>query len=517
MPRQPARQARRPHEPSASGNSPQRTTPTARTLTDDVVMEASPLLQRDAATVPSLPTYAKTRDSGVEWLGDVPAHWEVRRLGQIGTFTKGRGGNKDDEAAVGVPCVRYGDLYTTHEYFIHRSRSAIPEHLASEYTPVRFGDVLFATSGETLDEIGKSAVNLMSSEARCGGDILVFRHKHPADARYMGYATGAWSATAQKARMGRGITVMHIYGDQLKRLAVTQPPLAEQAAIARFLDYVDRCTRRAVRQREKLIALLEEQQQVIVQQAITGQIDVQTCQPYPAYRDSEVQWLTKVPAHWPELALGTASKSIQTGPFGSQLHANEYIDDGVPVINPSHLSEGRIAPDHSIAVTERKAAELSRHRLAPGDIVMARRGEVGRSALVRSPEAGWICGTGSLRLRPRKTACSPDYLLLVLNSSGARDALEFASVGSTMSNLNAEIVSRLRICLPPLPEQIAIAEFCRKATDRHTASTDRTRRQIALLREFRTRLTADVVTGKLDVRGAAASLPEADPQAGDPA
>lgn len=471
-----------------------------------VAMKPTRLAKGGLATAADLLNYAETRNSGVEWLGDVPAHWEVRRLGQIGTFVKGRGGNKDDEVASGVPCIRYGDLYTTHEYFIHGSRSAIPERLVSEYTPVRFGDILFATSGETLDEIGKSAVNLIRSRARCGGDILIFRCKNPADARYMGYATGAWTAKAQKARMGRGITVMHIYGDHLKRLAVALPPLAEQTAIVRFLDYVDRRLQRYIRAKEKLIAALEEQKQAAVHQAVTGQTDFQTGQPYPAYKDSEVQWLAEVPAHWPELALGTASNSIQTGPFGSQLHANEYIDGGVPVINPSHLSGGRIAPDRSIAVTAQKAAELSRHRLAPGDIVMARRGEVGRSALVRSPEAGWICGTGSLRLRPRKTVCSPDYLLLVLNSSGARDALKLASVGSTMSNLNAEIVSRLRVCLPPPPEQVAIAQFCRRVTDRHAAAIDHTHRHIALLSEFRTRLTSDVVTGKLDVRNAAATL-----------
>lgn len=471
----------------------------------------------EAAPV-NLPTYRETKDSGVEWLGAVPAHWKVRRLGQIGTFSKGRGGNKDDEVAVGVPCVRYGDLYTTHEYFIRGSRSAIPERLASEYTPARFGDVLFATSGETLDEIGKSAVCLIPSEARCGGDILIFRCGQPADARYMGYATGAWPATAQKARMGRGVTVMHIYGDQLKRLAIALPPIAEQTAIVRFLNYVDRRIRRYVRAKEKLIALLEERQQAVIHQAVTGQIDIRarTGQPYPAYRDSGVEWPREVPAHWPEGALGTASNSVQTGPFGSQLHASEYVAGGVPVINPSHLTEGRIAPDHSVTVTERKAAVLSRHRLAPGDVVMARRGDIGRSALVRSRQAGWICGTGSLRIRPRTTMCSPEYLLLVLSSPGSRDALELASVGSTMSNLNAEIVSRLRICLPPLPEQVAIAEFCQGVADRHSAATDRTRRQIALLGEFHTRQLADVVTGKLDVRDAAAALPEVDPLADDP-
>ncbi len=478
-------------------------------------MEASPLLQRDAATVPSLPTYAKTRDSGVEWLGDVPAHWEVVTLRQLLRPVAEK--NRADLPLLsvvrekGVVLRDTADRSANHNY--------IPDNLTN-YKVVKRGQLAVNKMKAWQGSYGVSPRDGIVSPAYFVFQLRVRRNDQetPQNA-FLHNAIRSSAYVPFFARESDGVRIgqWDLSAPRMKGIPFLLPPLAEQAAIVRFLDYVDRCSRRAVRQKEKLIALLEEQQQAIVQQAVTGQIDVQTCQPYPAYRESEVQWLTKVPAHWPELALGTASKSIQTGPFGSQLHANEYVDDGVPVINPSHLSEGRIAPDHSVAVTERKAAELSRHRLAPGDVVMARRGEVGRSALVRSPEAGWICGTGSLRLRPRKTACSPDYLLLVLNSSGARDALELASVGSTMSNLNAEIVSRLRIFLPPLPEQNAIAEFCRKATDRHTAATDRTRRQIALLREFRTRLTADVVTGKLDVRDAAAAMPEGDPLADDPA
>jgi type I restriction enzyme S subunit len=124
-----------------------------------------------------LKPYPAYKRSGVPWLDQVPEHWEVRRLGQIGSLSKGNGGSKEDEAATGVPCVRYGDLYTTHTYFIAKSRSVVSPERAKGYTPISFGDVLFAASGETIDEIGKSAVNLIQTEACCGGDVILFRPK----------------------------------------------------------------------------------------------------------------------------------------------------------------------------------------------------------------------------------------------------------------------------------------------------------------------------------------------------
>ena len=245
----------------------------------------------------NLKPYPAYKDSGVEWLGEVPQHWEVRTLAQIGKLSKGGGGNKDDEVSAGVPCVRYGDL-TTHDYFIRKSRSFVSKEKAFEYTATKLGDVLFAGSGETIDEIGKSAVNLMQKEACCGGDVIVFRPARQVEARYLGYATDCRPAAIQKATMGRGITVMHIYGTRLKQLTLPLPPLSEQTAIVRFLDHADRRIRRYIRARQKLIALLEEQKQAIIHQAVTGQIDVRTGRPYPAYKPSGLEWLEDVPEHW---------------------------------------------------------------------------------------------------------------------------------------------------------------------------------------------------------------------------
>ena len=155
--------------------------------------------------IADLQPYPAYKDSGVEWLGEVPAHWEVRRLGRLGRLFKGGGGTKEDEREDGIPCVRYGDLYTHHQLFITESRACVtPELAATTYTPIRYGDVLFAGSGETIDEIGKSAVNLIRGPACCGGDVIIFRPSIDADARFLGYATDCSPSAHQRRASDEG-------------------------------------------------------------------------------------------------------------------------------------------------------------------------------------------------------------------------------------------------------------------------------------------------------------------------
>ena len=206
---------------------------------------------------------------------------------------------------------------------IERTRSFVTQERASGYTPISYGDVLFAASGETIEEIGKSAVNLIQEEACCGGDVLVFRPNRKIVPRFMGYASDCPSAMWQKASMGRGFTVIHIYGAQLKNLSIALPSLSEQAAIVRYLDHADRRIRRYIRAKQKLITLLEEQKQAIIHQAVTGQVGRPNRQALPAYKASGVEWLGEVP----EVRIGsragrsTTSSSDQRG----RLTSGEWL------------------------------------------------------------------------------------------------------------------------------------------------------------------------------------------------
>ncbi len=228
--------------------------------------------QIDVRTGRPYPAY---KDSGVEWLGKVPAHWDVRCLGRIGRLFKGGGGTKEDERESGVPCVRYGDLYTQHRFFITASRACVaPELAATAYTPLRYGDVLFAGSGETIDEIGKSAVNLIRGSACCGGDVIIFRPSIRADPRFFGYASDCPSSARQKACMGRGFTVMHIYSSDLKYLAIPLPPVPEQAAIVRFLDHATDNIKAAVTRSRRQIEHVREYRACLIADVVTGKLDV---------------------------------------------------------------------------------------------------------------------------------------------------------------------------------------------------------------------------------------------------
>ena len=260
-----------------------------------------------------LTPYYEYRPTEIPWMGRVPTHWEILSLGQVGTLTKGTGGNKEDELPTGMPCVRYGDLYTTHKYFVENARSFIAPEVADQYTKIKFGDVLFAASGETADEIGKSAVNLLKGPAYCGGDVILFRPHGQLIPRYTGYMMDCEPIVHQKATMGRGFTVYHIYGKQLKYLRIPIPPPDEQAAIARFLDHADEQIKSYIVGKERLIALLEEERQAVMHQAVTQGLD-----PNVRLKPSGMEWLGQVPEHWGKYRLGDSVAGCITGTWGEE-------------------------------------------------------------------------------------------------------------------------------------------------------------------------------------------------------
>ena len=449
----------------------------------------------------ALHPYHTYLSSGVQWLGDVPEHWDVVQLGRIGVFSKGSGGTKEDEVPHGIPCVRYGDLYTTHEYFVRQTRSYVSPAKASAYTQITRGDVLFPTSGETIEEIGKSAVNLLDSQVLCGGDLIVFRPTIPIEPKFAGYALDCPAAQTQKSLMGRGITIMHIYSGQIKYLWLPLPPLPEQAAIVRYLDHADQRIRRYVTAKRKLIALLEEEKQAIVNQAVTRGLD-----PNVRLKPSGVEWLGDVPEHW-EVKKVTHMFSIGSGTTPPTDHPEFYGGD-VDWITTSELRE-------SIVTSTQKTVTREALRLFPalkiypaGSVAVAMYGAtIGRVGVLGTFAAvNQACCVFS-----DCNSMNTWFWFYWLNSR--RHVLVSMGYGGGQPNLSLELLRSIRVATPSLLEQTAIVEHLDKATAAIDAAIVRARRQIELLQEYRTRLIADVVTGKVDVREAAAQLPdEADDQ-----
>jgi type I restriction enzyme, S subunit len=172
----------------------------------------------------------------------------------------------------------------------------------------------------------------------------------------------------------------------------------------------------------------------------------------PGYKQTDVG---VIPEEWEVKRLGECA-SFRTGPFGTALHKSDYTDDGVPVVNPMHIVEGQIEPTRTMTITERAATNLAGFRLKADEIVIGRRGDMGRCAVVQPHQSGWLCGTGSMIVR--SVNADARFLQRVLSSARAIIAIEETSVGTTMINLNQSTLSGLRMQFPPLPEQRAIAD-----------------------------------------------------------
>ncbi len=454
--------------------------------------------------IDGLPPYPKMKPSGIELLGDVPTHWSIRRLGHIGRFLKGSGGTKDNSLPSGIPCVRYGDLYTTHSFFVRRARTHLSDERAPDYTPIEYGDVLFAASGETIDDIGRSAVNLIEGVARCGGDVIILRPTREMFAPFLGYATDCRPAAVQKARMGRGSTIKHIYPDELKQVLIGLPPLDEQRLIVRFLNWHGTQTAKLISAKKKTIALLNERKQAIIRGSVTRGLD-----PNVKLKPSGIPRLGDVPEGWQvtrlrnvaELRVSNVDKKSLDGEQPVRLC--NYVD--VYKNNVIHA-------DIPFMRATASKAEIKQFRLRIGDVIITKDSEdwkdIGVPALVGTEADDLVCGYHLALLRPSATTDGA-FLYWRLLSPDLRWQFAVAANGVTRYGLSHGSIKELALSIPDLTEQRAVAARLDAATANIRRMERDIQRELTLIQEFRTRLVADVVTGKLDVREIATALPEA--------
>ncbi|MDO6505549.1 restriction endonuclease subunit S [Colwellia sp. 4_MG-2023] len=217
------------------------------------------------------------------------------------------------------------------------------------------------------------------------------------------------------------------------------PPLNEQTRILDKLDSMLAKVDAAQARLDKIPNILKRFRQSVLAAATSGELTKE-------WRGQHDEKLTYK-------LLGDTGVSIKTGPFGSALHKSDYINNGISVINPMHINDGIITPRDSMSITLGKFNELQAWHLRVGDIILGRRGEMGRAAEVKNIKNGMLCGTGSMVLRVNDSGLLPSYLCLILRSQNAVNYFTSNSVGSTMVNLNQKIIKGLSIHFPSFEEQ----------------------------------------------------------------
>lgn len=194
----------------------------------------------------------------------------------------------------------------------------------------------------------------------------------------------------------------------------------------------------------------------------------------------------------------TLCSEISTGPFGSQLHAEDYVENQTPLINPSNINNFRIEANYKCTLDSNTVSRLKRHILYTGEIIFARRGEMGRCALVEKQHEGFICGTGCLKASIKKDI-NQYYLIYYLQAKFVPYFLEYSSVGTTMNNLNSKTIASIPVTLPPLPEQERIAAYLDKKCARIDALLEEKQALLDKLAEYKKSLIFECVTGKREV------------------
>lgn len=205
--------------------------------------------------------------TGKRRLPGFSGEWNHYQLSNIGTFIKGKGVKKDDVIPIGHPCIRYGELYTHHNDSINKIYSYISDEIAKTSQKIKTGDILFAGSGETAEDIGKCAAYLFEFEAYAGGDVIVFSPNEQ-NSIFLGYLLNCPMVSKQKARMGQGDAIVHISAKNLSLIEISLPPLPEQTAIATVLSDMDAEISALETRRAKTLSL----KQGMMQELLTGRI-----------------------------------------------------------------------------------------------------------------------------------------------------------------------------------------------------------------------------------------------------
>jgi type I restriction enzyme S subunit len=448
-----------------------------------------------------LKPYPAYKDSGVPWLGEVPEHWDVRRNGRL--FAQ-----RNETAFPDLPIlevslktgVRVRSFDTTSRKQLMSDRD--------KYKRACRGDIAYNMMRMWQGAVGVAPVDGLVSPA-----YVVARPFSGTVARYFDFLFRTADYMGEVNNFSRGIVSdrNRLYWDDFKQIASPYPAPEEQSAIVRFLDHADLRIRRYISAKKKLIALLIEQKQAVIHRAVTRGLAVNL-----HLKPSGVESLGDVPVHWRVCKLRHCG-AIEGG-LTPSMEVRQYWDGDVPWVTPKDMKSASIS-DSSVRVTDTALQQTSLRKMPVGSVLLVVRGMI----LARRVPIAWTTAEVTINqdmkaLKPRE-GVHAQFLAHLLDSAQAAFTPLIDEAGHGTRRLPTERWRDLAVVLPPAGEQVAIIRHLEEATVLLNQSIDTAQGEINLLNEYRTRLIADVVTGKLDVREAAARLPreaeEAEPFEGE--
>jgi len=375
-------------------------------------------------------------------VGVIPEEWNVNSLSEIGIFFKGKGIKRNDVAENGTtPCVRYGEIYTRYECYVTNPVSYVSDEVAFTAQPIDYGDLLFAGSGETADEIGKCVAYLGPTPAVAGGDVVVLRPRMVAPL-FLGYLLNHAIVSKQKSKFGQGDAVVHISSNNLGKIIIPLPPLPEQRAIAAALSDVDGLLSAL----DALIAKKRALKTAAMQSLLTGRVRLPGFQIKPGYKRTEAG---VIPEDWEVKTIGDVF-SIQVGASKSQYiseHGKYWVVD-----------MGSISPDGQLVCS--KSTNHAEDFLNAGDLVMPK-DDIGGGKIIG--KVAYIPQSHKYILGDHVYALSlqvegvPLFFSYLINRHETNLALKRKVAGSAQLGLSRQSVIEQRIPVPAIAEQRAIA------------------------------------------------------------
>ena len=434
---------------------------------------------------------------------DIPESWEWVRLGEIFQHNTGKALNSSNKSGVLLEYITTSNLYWDR-FELENLRSMYFTENEIEKCQVSKGDLLVCEGGD----IGRAAIWLKDYKICIQNHIHRLRSYVPLCTRFYYYVFFLYKYAGWIG--GKGIGIQGLSSNALHSLLVPVPPIAEQERIVKRLEIIKPLSDKyseASEQIQELNNLFPEHlKKSILQYAVQGKLVPQDPADEPASvllerirtekeklikagrikrdkhesvifrRDNSYYEISgkkevciddeipfEIPDSWVWVRLGTALSQASTGPFGSMVHKEDYVESGIPIVNPANIIHGNISSEKIKKVSNATANRLSSYKLKAFDIIIGRRGEMGRSAVVESHQEGWLCGTGCFFVTPSKLLL-PQYLVFLLNSPFIKAALTENSVGTTMNNLNHNILQSLLIPVPPINEQKKIMTNYQKST-----------------------------------------------------